>query len=80
VSKYKPGDYIVVTGKCSDNLIGKTVQVVEIYDDCYLIRLTDEVSDKLTAITGKAITKPWRIDIADANSKLNKARTVLYGN
>ena len=78
--KYKPGDYIVVTGKCTPNLMGKTVQVVEIYDDCYLIRLIDAVSEKLEAYAGKAITRPWRIDIADANSKLNKARTVLYGN
>lgn len=69
--KYKENDYIVVTGKASDDLIGKTVRVHRAYesDDEYMIdnRLPDQ-----------QFFQVWSRESCDNNSHLNVAMTVLY--
>ena len=68
--KYKPNDYIIVTGECTPNLIGKTVRIHNVYDDCYMVDLMmDSVIEH----------KIWKIEICDKNSQLNEAMCVLYG-
>ena len=68
-SKYKPGDYILVSGKCDEDLIGRTVRIHSIEYDCYMLDLLDYPC---------AFYPVWLIEIADQNSMLNEAATVLY--
>lgn len=65
--KYKTGDYIIVGGGCKPEVHGKTVRIANIVDDCYFIDLLDNGD-----------YRPWKIVIADANTTLDIAKTVLF--
>ena len=67
--KYKPGDYIVVTGKASPKLIGKTVRIHAIYGEHYMI---DLMLDILTAYP------VWCQKQCEANSHLDTTMVILY--
>jgi len=66
--KYKPGDYIIVGGGCKPEVLGRTIRIFSLYNDCYLIDLLDKAGT----------IKPWKIVIADANTTLDIAKTVLF--
>lgn len=70
--KYKPNDYIVVTGSSDNKFVGTTVKVVSIeHGEVYLIDTLHEDVNYYPA---------WSIDKCDSNSELNVAMTLLYSN
>ncbi len=69
--KYKVGDYILISGKCDKELVGRTALIRLVDDDCYMLDLLDYPCTYYPV---------WLIAIADQNSTLNEAATVLYAN
>lgn len=69
--KYKENDYIVVTGKATDNLVGKTVRVHKCYphDGDYMID---------TMLPEMQFYPLWSAKSCEDNSHLNITMTVLY--
>lgn len=68
-TKYKVGDYIVITGFAEPQLIGRTARVHLIDHDHYMLDLLDYPCSYYPI---------WSIAKADANSYLNITMTVLY--
>ena len=67
--KYKVGDYIVVTGKCADYLLGKTVKIQDIYGDHYMID-TMRTEDSYYPI--------WTKEVCENNSYININMMILF--
>lgn len=66
--KYKLNDYIIVRGGCKLEVLGLVVRIANIVDDCYFI-------DQLNG----GMYMPWKCQIADLNTELDKAKTILFG-
>lgn len=64
---YKVDDYIIVKAKAMPTLLNKTVRIAAVIGDCYLIDLLDDGD-----------FRPWKCDIADVSTVIDKARTILY--
>lgn len=70
MAKYKPGDYIILTGSCDTKFIAKSVKVNSIVSNYYFLDMMDDSIHYYL---------PWKIDVADVNSYIDSSRTILYG-
>lgn len=76
--KYQIGDYITITKlytagngrSMEEELLNTSAKIESIEDDCYMVSL--EVSNYIDS-------QPWRMEIADSHSELDKVKTLLYG-
>jgi hypothetical protein len=72
--KYKVGQIIKILGSCDTKLVGGHAKIRDIlYDEYYLVELLDCKQKYYTPWL------PWSISLADTNSELHIAKTILYG-